>query len=116
MKHETFTKFREIFGILWGQPRSRFAMGDKFELNVHLACDEETGRWYIAQSDIPGLRLEADDAFKLMDRIKEAAPELIELNLGEILEECLRRNQAAQAGACVIRRGGVLPGTPPAIA
>ena len=59
-------------------------MPETFELKVHLACDEETGRWYVAESEIPGLWLEADDPMALMSRIQEAAPELIELNQEEI--------------------------------
>jgi len=55
-------------------------MPDRIELDVHLARDAETGRWYVAQSDIPGLWLEADDPIALMERISLAAPELIELN------------------------------------
>lgn len=49
-------------------------------LEVHLAYDEEAKVWYIAQSDIPGLQLEADTPVRLLERIIEAAPELIELN------------------------------------
>lgn len=59
-----------------------------FELKVHLARDEETGRWYVAESDIPGLRLEDADPLKLVARVQEAAPELIELNEEEILAAC----------------------------
>jgi hypothetical protein len=61
---------------------------ENIEFKVHLACDDETGRWYIAESDIPGLRLEADDPFALIERIKDAAPELIELNYEEIAAAC----------------------------
>lgn len=63
-------------------------MRETFELKVHLACDEETGRWYIAESDIPGLWLEADDPLALIARIQKAAPELIELNEAEIVAAC----------------------------
>ena len=63
-------------------------MRETFELKVHLACDDETGRWYIAESDIPGLWLEADNPMALIARIQEAAPELIELNNEEILAAC----------------------------
>lgn len=49
-------------------------------LEVHLAFDSEAKVWYIAQSDIPGLHLEAETPIKLLERIIQAAPELIELN------------------------------------
>ena len=49
-------------------------------LEVHLAFDDQAKVWYIAASDIPGLHLEADSPIKLLERIIEAAPELIELN------------------------------------
>lgn len=60
-------------------------METAIELRVHIAQDTESGRWYIAESDIPGLRLEADDALALIERVREAAPEMIELNVAEIL-------------------------------
>ena len=60
-------------------------MTTPLDLKVHLARDAETGRWYIAESDIPGLWLEAPTASALMDRVALAAPEMIELNLQEIL-------------------------------
>ncbi len=66
-------------------------MGSTFELKVHLACDPETGRWYVAESDIPGLWLEADSPSELMAKIQAAAPEIIELNNDEIVEACLKR-------------------------
>lgn len=74
-----------------GLLRSEFDMAETYELKVHLAQDEETGRWYIAESDIPGLWLEADDPMALIQRIQEAAPELIELNQKEILSACAAR-------------------------
>jgi hypothetical protein len=59
-------------------------MGNTIELEVHLARDEGTGRWYIASSDLPGLRLEADTAPDLIREIENVAPDLIELNYDEI--------------------------------
>lgn len=50
------------------------------ELTVHLAYDDEAQVWYVAKSDIPGLSLEAATAPVLIDRVTQAAPELIELN------------------------------------
>jgi hypothetical protein len=50
------------------------------ELQVHINFDEEAGVWYVAKSDIAGLRLESDNPFRLIERIAEAARELMELN------------------------------------
>ena len=55
------------------------------ELKVHLAYDDEADVWYVAASDIPGLRLEADNPQHLIDRIQKCALELICLNEDEIL-------------------------------
>ncbi|MCA1653354.1 MAG: DUF1902 domain-containing protein [Sphingomicrobium sp.] len=55
------------------------------ELKVHVARDEETGVWYIAASDIPGLRVEADTADELIRKVDDIGPELIELNIEEIV-------------------------------
>ena len=66
-------------------------MQDIFELKVHLAFDAEASRWYVAESDIPGLCLEADDPAELIERIQLAAPELIELNNAEIVAACQQR-------------------------
>lgn len=69
-------------------------MKETYRLKVHLACDEETGRWYIAESDIPGLWLEADTPLELMAKIEQAAPEMIELNRDEIVAACRARAAA----------------------
>ena len=53
-------------------------------LNVHLAFDEKARRWYIADSDVPGLALEAEDPASLIRSIEQIAPELIELNGEEV--------------------------------
>jgi predicted RNase H-like HicB family nuclease len=58
----------------------------KIELDIHLAHDEEADVWYVAASDIPGLFLEAATPQALIARLAEVAPELIELNLAEILK------------------------------
>ena len=60
-------------------------MQKKLELKVHIAEDDETGRWYISESEVPGLRLEADTALELIRRIELAAPEMIEANLDEVI-------------------------------
>ena len=62
------------------------AMADKkpVELKVHVACDSETGRWYVSESEVPGLNLDAIDAPRLIRKIMVAAPELLELNAAEV--------------------------------
>ena len=54
------------------------------ELEVHIACDGETGRWYVSESQVPGLNLDAVDAPRLIRKIMVAAPELLELNADEV--------------------------------
>ncbi len=60
-------------------------VSETIELKVHFAQDAETGRWYIAASDIPGLRVEADSAQALIQKVGEVAGDLVELNSAEIL-------------------------------
>lgn len=55
------------------------------ELKVHFAQDAETGLWYIAASDIPGLRVEAESVQELLRKVEDVAPDLIDLNSDEIL-------------------------------
>ena len=62
-------------------------MHEHIELKVHLAFDDEAEIWYVAKSDIPGLRLEASDPLELVRRISETAGELVELNEGEVLRK-----------------------------
>lgn len=59
-------------------------MAKKISLKVHFAHDERADVWYIAASDIPGLRLEAATAQELMERVVRCAPEMIALNQSEI--------------------------------
>ena len=65
-------------------------MSEAIELQVHLARDEKTSIWYVSESDIPGLRLEARTAPDLMREVENVAADLIHLNKTEII--------AAQAG------------------
>lgn len=44
------------------------------------AYDSEAEVWYVADSDVPGLSLEAPTREELTQRIKSAAVELLELN------------------------------------
>jgi Domain of unknown function (DUF1902) len=62
----------------------KMSMQATTELTIHIAQDDETGRWYVAESELLGLRLEASDPATLIRRIQKAAPELIELNALEI--------------------------------
>jgi hypothetical protein len=59
-------------------------VADVIALKVHLAQDDGTRLWYVAQSDVPGLRLEADSVHELIRKVEEAAPELVDLNRAEI--------------------------------
>lgn len=72
-------------------------MAKPIELKVHLAYDEDADRWYVAASDVPGLRLEAESPYVLMERVAAAAGELIELNEGEIIKKRVRRDRPAVA-------------------
>jgi hypothetical protein len=58
---------------------------EKIELKIHLAYDPEASVWYVAESDIPGLNLEAEDPAQLMRKIADCAGEMIELNAAEII-------------------------------
>jgi len=50
------------------------------EFSVHIAYDDEADVWYVAESDIPGLALEADNPQRLLERVAACAPRLLELN------------------------------------
>lgn len=70
-------------------------MPTPIELKVHVARDEETGRWFVAASDIPGMRVEADTADELIRAVNDVAEALIELNIEEILRNVQARSRAA---------------------
>lgn len=53
-------------------------------LEVHLAQDAETNLWFVASSDVPGLRLEAESVHDLIRKVEDMAPELVDLNREEI--------------------------------
>ncbi len=61
------------------------------ELSVHLAQDAETGVWFVAKSDIPGLRVEGASADEIIRKVQDVAPDLIELNFEEICEAMPQR-------------------------
>ena len=47
---------------------------------VKLVWDSEANRWYTETEDIPGLLLESESFDKLVERVRLAAPEMLELN------------------------------------
>ena len=47
---------------------------------VKLIWDNETNRWYTETDDVPGLVLEAASFDSLVDKVRLAAPEMLELN------------------------------------
>lgn len=47
---------------------------------VKLVWDHDTGRWYTETEDVPGLVLEGISFDELVERVRLAAPEMLELN------------------------------------
>jgi len=47
---------------------------------VKLLWDDESSRWHCESDDIPGLLLESNSCDALIERIRLAAPEMLELN------------------------------------
>lgn len=88
------------------------------DLKVHVARDADTGRWYVAASDIPGLRVEADSADELIRIIQDVAEDLIELNVDEILANDSKKARRGRSVSAQRPRMGVLPvfDTPMAVA
>ncbi len=50
------------------------------QYSVKLFWDEEASVWIATSDDIPGLVLESGSADALMERVRFAAPEIMELN------------------------------------
>lgn len=50
------------------------------EYKVNFTGDEEASVWIAQSDDIPGLVLESSSLEALIERVRYAAPELIELN------------------------------------
>lgn len=48
--------------------------------SLKAAWDKEVGRWYVAESDVPGLNTEGDTLDALIARAELIIPELLELN------------------------------------
>ena len=51
---------------------------------VRLVWDNEANVWITESSDIPGLFLESPSFDTLIERVRRAAPEMLELNRGYI--------------------------------
>ena len=47
---------------------------------VKLIWDDESCKWHCESDDIPGLLLESNSCDALIERIRMAAPEMLELN------------------------------------
>lgn len=47
---------------------------------IHLNWDDEAGVWVATSDDIPGLVLESGSFDALLERVRFAVPELLELN------------------------------------
>jgi hypothetical protein len=65
------------------------------QFKVHIAYDDEASVWYVAESDIPGLSLEAENPQRLIERIEQCACDLIELNADEIAARFAPRKRKA---------------------
>lgn len=55
------------------------------EMNVYqiiITWDEEAAVWIAESDDVPGLVLESNSLDALIKRVRDAAPELLELNCG----------------------------------
>jgi hypothetical protein len=50
------------------------------EYSVELYWDEESSTWVATSDDIPGLILGSDSVDALMERVRLAAPEIMDLN------------------------------------
>jgi Domain of unknown function (DUF1902) len=50
-------------------------------VRIELAYDEEAKVWYVYQSDVPGLRLEADTFEELRERVGAAVADLLNAQL-----------------------------------
>ena len=52
--------------------------------NVKLVWDNEAGVWITESDDIPALFLESPSFDALIERVRKAAPEMLELNRGYV--------------------------------
>lgn len=72
-------------------------MAQPIELTVHLAQDAKTRLWYVAETEVPGLRLEAETVHELIRKVADIAPELVDLNREEIAARHDRRLSGPEA-------------------
>lgn len=66
--------------LVWASftsPRRRRRM----KYNVKLTWDKEANVWVATSDDIPGLVLESNSYDALIEKVKIASPELLELNI-----------------------------------
>jgi len=68
------------------------------EYTVFLTWDEEAAVWTASSNDIPGLVLESGSLDALMERVRFAVPELMELNgtVPETISMCFRSERYEQ--------------------
>lgn len=55
------------------------------ELHVTCEWDPDAGVWFVAESDVPGLSVEAATVELMQEKVLAAALELVELNMPELL-------------------------------
>jgi len=55
-------------------------MSPNYRFYVKAEWDEEAKVWYVAETNVPGLSLEAPTSDALLERLDCAVPELLELN------------------------------------
>lgn len=55
--------------------------------SFHVRCDwdPEASVWYVAESDVPGLSVEAPTMELMQEKVLQAALELIELNMPDLI-------------------------------
>lgn len=56
-------------------------MDSQLPLRVFVSHDAENAVWFVAESDIPGLNVEAASLDALVEAVSDVAPELISANL-----------------------------------
>jgi hypothetical protein len=54
--------------------------GGTVEYKIQLLCDNEASVWVATSQDVPGLVLESGSFDALIERVRYAIPELLELN------------------------------------
>jgi hypothetical protein len=51
---------------------------------IKLIWDDEANVWYTDSNDVPGLNLESESFDDLVEKVRNAAPEMLELNCNYI--------------------------------